>query len=87
MINVNEYKYYHHDIYKNLLVRYDESEHQTEQYYKNKKWQINNDRFDAVIGIDPFYSTVSEDQVNKIISMIERGWNKAVSGLKGNHEQ
>ena len=70
---MSEYIFYHHDIYFNLLVRYDKHEHITEQYYKDRKWQINNDRFDAVIGIDPFYSTISEDQANEIISKIERG--------------
>ena len=73
MINVSKYKYYHHDIYENLLVRYDESEKNVEQYYKNRGWRLNLDRYDAVIGIDPFYSVVNMDQANEIIRRIDSG--------------
>jgi hypothetical protein len=65
-----KYIYWQSDDCKTYIVR--QNEGLFENYIKGKGWIENPDRFDIISGIDPYYTSISEEQVLKIIDEYEK---------------
>lgn len=67
---MEEYVYWQSDDNPTYIVR--QKGGLFEDYKRGRGWSENPERFDIISGIDPYYSVISKEQVQEIVSKLEK---------------